>query len=412
MKPLDLDWSLDSAEERTQYVSNHLPENPTRAQIELATTYILWGKNSSGKNGLQEGLQLKTAYGTSKKVESIEALLEQNPNTLLEPETRSLKTPPTKFNRALAEKTLSAEALHSLKNLWRQIDTIDLTLNFYEIHVLKKRTKPPRDELLARFNSTEIKAIETKSLSVTPESYLTKKRLLVELRRSQYSYMEDPKVRHTLPSPHEEPLPFYWDTDTNVYPFPLSYNSPLIWRKDRFPSPLDFQETPLPAPPLSSNESSNTFDFTNPTHLYNLTLHWTTLQDSPLSAPLLERFLIYASLTPLTPPQQKILTLKLSRTPNEKIREILNSTYSLNYISTIFCQNILVKIAETAQKHALTVKSLSKPSLFKTCIDCGRTLLRDPSNFMRKSKNSDGFDCRCKQCAKLKRQKNKGDKNS
>lgn len=47
------------------------------------------------------------------------------------------------------------------------------------------------------------------------------------------------------------------------------------------------------------------------------------------------------------------------------------------------------------------------PENFKTCKDCGRVFLRNELNFVRKSKSSDGFSPRCKECEKLLRERRK-----
>jgi len=90
-------------------------------------------------------------------VESLEGLLEQpgfleanlrKPN---EPQTR---IPRTVFNRA---KVLAAAPEHLkavYEDLFRRIDTIELTLNYYELFT-GKRKLPPRENLLNKFTEQE-----------------------------------------------------------------------------------------------------------------------------------------------------------------------------------------------------------------------------------------------------------------
>jgi len=67
------------------------------------------------------------------------------------------------------------------KGLFRDIDTIELTLNFYELFC-GKRSLPPREKLLNRFSEEEQKEINEKAIELTQFKYLKLKRLLVDLR--------------------------------------------------------------------------------------------------------------------------------------------------------------------------------------------------------------------------------------
>ena len=75
---LDLNFQLETAESRTLFVKEYLPTLPftlTQDELETISNYILWGKNSSGRNIQQEGyVELKS--WTRQPVESLEALLE------------------------------------------------------------------------------------------------------------------------------------------------------------------------------------------------------------------------------------------------------------------------------------------------------------------------------------------------
>ena len=48
-----------------------------------------------------------------------------------------------------------------------------------------------------------------------------------------------------------------------------------------------------------------------------------------------------------------------------------------------------------------------KTFLLKTCTKCGRHLLRDPINFVRKSRAKDGLSNHCKACDKRDREEKK-----
>jgi hypothetical protein len=58
-------------------------------------------------------------------------------------------------------------------------------------------------------------------------------------------------------------------------------------------------------------------------------------------------------------------------------------SYTPNYISTIFRQRIIPAINAAATYHEKVVGSLFFEEEFKTCSRCGKTMLLDPTNFMR-----------------------------
>jgi hypothetical protein len=109
---------------------------------------------------------------------------------------------------------------------------------------------------------------------------------------------------------------------------------------------------------------------------------------------------------------QEILDLKLRKMKNTDIAISINKkwgkSYTPNYISTIFRQRIIPAINAAATYHEKVVGSLFFEEEFKTCSRCGKTMLLDPTNFMRQGRSRDGFAPYCKACGKKMRQeKNK-----
>ena len=156
---LQLNFALDDAIDRTDFVINYLDEIDFELndhEIETIANYLLWGKNSAGRNVQQEGdIELKKWAKT--QVESLDALIELpgfSEHTL-----RPLHEPPARIRRetfsredALVNSPPYMRALY--EDLFRQIDTIELIINFYELFV-GKRKLPPRESLLKRFTPDE-----------------------------------------------------------------------------------------------------------------------------------------------------------------------------------------------------------------------------------------------------------------
>lgn len=54
MSRLDLDFKLETREERTTFLNQYIGSlnfTPTEDELETMANYILWGKNSDGLNG-------------------------------------------------------------------------------------------------------------------------------------------------------------------------------------------------------------------------------------------------------------------------------------------------------------------------------------------------------------------------
>jgi hypothetical protein len=70
--------------------------------------------------------------------------------------------------------------------LFRQIDELELTINYYEL-MHGRRKKPPRAELVNRFASEECAALEEKASHWNQYKYLKMRHELVDLRREQFT---------------------------------------------------------------------------------------------------------------------------------------------------------------------------------------------------------------------------------
>ena len=116
----------------------------------------------------------------------------------------------------------------------------------------------------------------------------------------------------------------------------------------------------------------------------------------------------YIDQAELTEVHKSILDLKIGKQKNQDIASYINKTYgktyTTNYISTIFRQKIIPLINRAAAYHEQIIGSLPFEEEFKACTKCGRILLRDPANFVRKSRAKDGLSNHCKACDKRNRE--------
>ena len=156
MNRLKLDFTLETALERSQFINTYIVQFPdlTNSEAETIANYLLWGKDSNGKP-VGNDLNLETKWSREENTpDSLDAVLEQPGASHIVVKDLNNATvyrkPRTVFDRAQTRKDAPSYLLSTFENLWRLIDEIDLEINFYEERV-GKRDKPPREELLKRF---------------------------------------------------------------------------------------------------------------------------------------------------------------------------------------------------------------------------------------------------------------------
>lgn len=437
---LKLDWALYTSIERSDFVKEYVEgetfcnKPPTEEELETMGNYMLWGKNEEGKNVEQEGLvEIPRRYSTwsAREIESLDELTEVptfNENSIY---SLTSKAPTKKvrevFSREEVRKNAPASLLVYFEDLWANIDEIDLTINFYELRS-GKRKNDPRKELLSVFTPTQQQKIREKASSLNQFKYLKMRHLLVELRREQYtlrdSYCAQILQRGTHCAPAEENERTFGE-EIPVYPLGLINQekiSELLFKPFNQLYPENFSEEDLQK--VSSfyweidrqrklPKAAKYFDFTDLETVYELFSELENLEEKEKSffsttSNLLKTLSFYIQEADLTEVHEVILDLKIRKVKNQEIAQYVNynfgKTYTANYISTIFRQKIIPIINKTAEYHIMIVGSLPFDEEFKKCTKCGRTLLRDPINFVRKSRAKDGLSNHCKVCDKKNRE--------
>ena len=439
---LKLDWALSTSVERNAFLSKYLSEEPfvssppNEDELETLANYVLWGKNEEGQNIEQEGLvelPRRNSTWTSQNVESLDELTESptfNENVLfsLNSKLPSKKTREV-FSRTNVRSSAPASLLPIFEALWRQIDEIELTLNFYELEH-GKRTKDPRKELLDVFSEEDRAKIRQRALNINQFHYLKLRHLLVELRREQYTIKDSYSERvllHNSNPPIQEENDKTFDSDIPIWPLGLNSDnqlSKLLFRKFDVLAAEKVSEKELKQISKfyweKENEkltwTKNSFDFENLESVYQLFLQLEELGEEEqeffsTTNLLIKTLWFYIEEAELTDVQREILNLKIKKEKNQDIAFYINKkygkTYTVNYISTIFRQKIIPAINNAASYHKQIIRSLPFDEEFKVCTKCGRRLLRDPINFVRKSRAKDGLSNHCKACDKREREEKK-----
>lgn len=442
---LKLDWALSSAEDRsaflTQYIMSDVFEKrpPTEEELETMANYLLWGQDEDGLNSDQKKeiqLPRKNSTWAAQNVESLDELLESptfSENNIYNFGEATPKKVREVFSRDEVREKATPTQLSAFEDLWIQIDKTELMINFFELEK-GKREKPPRDELLKRFSEEEIETLKARSQKLTQFRYLKLRHLLVELRRQQYT-LRDSVLPRILGST-DAPAPSTFEKnesnfDIDIPVFPLGIQEKLIFKDFEELVPGVFKEEELQTiskiywkkkedEKRVQRESKIYFDFRDLEMVYQLFLdleEFTADQESEegllkTSSKLLDTLWFYVRQADLPPIQRKILDLKIKKVKNQDIAAIVNEefgkSYTTNYISTIFRQKIIPTINEAAVYHEKLIGSIFFEEDFKVCSKCGRLLLRDPINFVRRTRAKDGLSNHCKKCDKEEREKKKG----
>ena len=434
MNRLKLDFTLESAKERVDFINTYIKQfdNLTEKEITTIEEYLLWGKDENGI-AIGAGTGLETRWSKPKEAESLDAVLE-NP-ALANSQLCSLndavvyKKNRDVFNRNEARKQAPSFILRIFEDLWRDIDETELEINFYEERT-GKRKNPPRDELVKRFTNEEVELIRARSQKLNQYKYLKLRHKLKELRVEQFtirdSYRSTFNITQSIYSPKEKTFVFDYDVevlplgikegqvgylifDTNFDPGALTEKqlrmiSDLIWKKKK-------------------NQNERIFDFRNLEMVYQLYLFKEDLNDRVEKIDydhlvennlkgLIDTLKFYESIADLTDIQREILRLKEQKKKNTDIAAYINEkygkSYTANYISTIFKQKIISRINEAVKLHQDTIENCFFEENFKACCDCGRILLLDSRNWVKKARSKDGFQNRCKRCEHEMRRKKKG----
>jgi hypothetical protein len=195
--------------------------------------YLLWGKDEHGKNGKQNGLELKSKKGTwdDSPVDSLDQLMEQptfSEASLSPLGTTRFTVKKEKFSREEAIASCPPDILPQLTSLFYEIDKLDLMIELYELNH-GKRTKEIRTSLIKQFSEEEVCTLRELVSHWNQYHYLKKRHQLVEMRREQYTLRDGfKKVSFATPTEQYTPeeMPDF-DAGIEVLPLGIKHKSPI-----------------------------------------------------------------------------------------------------------------------------------------------------------------------------------------
>lgn len=437
---LHLDFSINGTHERKDFVDQYVQRPEfiraplTEDELETIANYILWGKDEDGLNVTQRGeIQIETRNKTWQRddTESLDAMMESptfNEASLRRPTEARTRIAREVFDRQKCLDECPAHMRAIFQDLFDRIDKLEMAIHFYEF-AHGKRKEGPRAALTKRFEEEDIKQAEQIASKWNQYKYLKQRHLIVELRREQFTLRDayvEKHQRHTPPEPDLDPVNLDFEAEIPVFPLGLVGTpfSKLVFKSEDDLNPYTYTEQELDTlahyywNKKSQSRPQLFFDFGELEHVYELFGQLNELEEDLDALPLesnlkklLDTLKYYIALTDLSEAQREILDLKIDKVKNQDIADAINKKYSksytANYISTIFRQKIIPRINETAQFHALIIENMCFEENFKKCNGCGKWLLIDAANFVRKSRSKDGFSTKCKKCDRADRQKKK-----
>ena len=411
----ELDYNLYSNSERANqvrnlftdevsaYYSTNFESATAQAELEKIANFILYGKDpKTDKNFCQKKeIQIEQAHSTyqRKKAESLDALLEDT--TVKESDFQPIKKSAYKKIKPTIDREKDKD-IPGMKDLWEAIDRLaaqvrtfkenkQLGLDFYKknhlLIQLRKEQFTLKDSVSEPIRGKTIRSLNTPSTSFTRNTgYI-------------YDYNREYEYRKWRADYYRKDFGEEWYSKEQeaLSNFTISEDKELNWR---------WVEV-----------SKNELDLTDPVHVYNLLELYGTLKENSFEnlncdmKYVLWELEDYIERSNLSAARKHILIRKIDKVTNETIREELQLkfglNYSDNYISTIYKQMICGQIARTAEIARDEWIYRNQPEKFKVCSTCGRRLLRDNRNFIKKKNSSDGLAARCKMCDKEIREKKK-----
>lgn len=395
MPKFTLNFDIPTSQERMEAIKDIDLSSLNASELETVSNYVLYGKDSDGKSVVdRKEVQIKRKFNSYEKDRfvSLDEMMESP--TFDESTLQKNKTQYKKIKPSIDKE--KAQNVPGMKELWASIDAMAA-----QLQALKdKPNQTPEDRKKIYYMNHHLITLRKQQYYLMDSVYPT---ILGQKNKAEY---------HPYPTEYQMNYPILprgtmLEKDDKFFKFPrlsrgLDLEKPHIYTEDEVEQ--------------MKSEGKPFFDFRNTDHLYQLIQHYAEIQafvefmpDSPLHN-LLWTLDFYIEKANLSEQQALIIRDKKQRCPNKEIAKHLMDELGIyhqeNYISTIWNKTIIL-IAEAVELNYDEFLCKDYNKAWKTCSRCKMELLRDPRNFVKKAKASDGLTGRCKKCDKELRQMNK-----
>ena len=388
-----LDRDIQRDTDRLEYVKkilDEMQEIPTTAQLEAMANYILYGKDTEGKNAVQRreitDTEKKNKTWTRKDEEnlSLDAMLEVPGADQLHFQDFQKRNPYVKKLTPITTDDLDIPGMADLR------DGIQYLARVLAI----AQGKIPHEE-------------GDPVLSNSQHIYILQ-HWLIDLRRHQY-YLKDayrPAIHfQTVPTPRPQKIDFTQDS--------FYWIAPEEYERRR-------QESLLPLPDPEWNEDHTavkwiiqrqTVDFTNPAHIRALFDFYSDIYEQDWEDPyswgriLLMDFDALVDRCNFSEERLYILIRKIDKATVEQIvgeiKEKFGLGYAPSHVSSIINKELPQKIALLAEREKMQFETPLAEK--KKCKKCGNYFPANTLFFGRHTSRPDGLTLLCKGCERLRR---------
>ena len=455
---LDLDWSLNTTEERKEFADRYVQEHAnelTSANLNTIAEYVLWAEAEQHRELGYVIETEKSPWRTSKKEVSIEELFSRaeetgRPVDLLLQQEKVQAMPKKRLEREEVARRLGADSLERLYNmaltgeliqlhgtasqwidLWTQIDKVEYMVQFWELERGKRKTdKPIRKELKEErlgyvallsgmIREDLIALLEVEANKLEPYTYLRAKRLLVSLRQQQYQLLD------ALPSqgrffnkvveggPRELSIIGFFpieDVQLKLGSIEERYFEPdfqdrVVKALRRMDSSKDIGKALYP----DLREEKTIRVLLERREEVEERIGEMELEEQETMKALFKYLDYYIMRADLAPELKVVMEMKANKSTNREVSDVLkerfNLSYMENYISTIYTRRIIQAIVREVNAHVRMLEYITMgKNVFKTCADCRELLPRNADFFNRRKSMSDGFVSHCKTCGAKRRE--------
>lgn len=382
-----LDFSIYSDKNRELYIEEKLASMsrvPTAKELELFSNFILYGKDeNTGLSVVDEKLvEIPTKYKSYAKKKDKTVSLE------------GLQESPTFDERTVhpLQKTIYKKPKQNITNITSE-----------EMESLRADIK----KLAYRYDVAIGKKEDTTLSPLTATQIYHLKHQLISLRSQQYILKDSIAPTLTI-----YPTPSYHDVEEDFIVTILPLGAKLEGEAGKFFGNMKNSDGP-PQDLYSSlspldYKDNNVINFCDPVHVHRIIEAYEALSESALRDKLSDAAYIIATLNwyidkaCLAKSRREITLFKKSKWTNRDIRAYINAkygtSYSENYISTIYTKEICRKIAEAAILHYDEYCARLNEAAWKKCTRCGTWKLKDTREYNKRSSAIDGYSSICREC--------------
>lgn len=392
-----LDFSIPTAQERMQYLKDVVDFSQlTKKDMEMCADYCLYGKDPEKDDTSavdRKEIFIKTRYSSYARQEavSLDALMESP--TFDESELKTGKNIYKKIKPTIDKE--KCKDIPGMQELWKQIDELN-----HRINMVEGKDQPEGGETIPTWDSKTLYHMKHRLVELRKEQYLLKDTMFPEVKAKKNF-----GTYFTHPTEYEMNYPVY---PCGMMRFENDEEFKHPWKSNREFLGRDIEKEIE----QKIQQGKPYFSFLDSDHIYQLCLAYYEIKDqaeknpdSPLNN-LIWTLDYYIEKANLSEQQLLIVEGKKRRLLNKDICKQLMDELGIyhqeNYVSTIW-NKVTKLISEAAELNYDEWCCKNYKPAWKKCNCCGETLLRDPRNFVRKTKASDGLTNRCKRCDQRKR---------